>query len=52
MREILERAGIRASAHDVMAERLDEVRMRRPLPVKKAMHEALLVYATTGETLP
>jgi sulfane dehydrogenase subunit SoxC len=52
LREVLERAGIKASAHDVMAESLDEVRMRRPLPVEKAMDDALLVYTMNGETLP
>ncbi|HEV8045511.1 MAG TPA: sulfite oxidase, partial [Rubrobacter sp.] len=52
LREVLERAGIKASARDVMAESLDGVRMRRPLPVEKAMDDALLVYAMNGETLP
>ena len=43
LREVLERAGVKASAHDVMADSLDEVGMRRPLPVEKAMDDALLV---------
>ncbi|MGH3147645.1 MAG: molybdopterin-dependent oxidoreductase, partial [Rubrobacter sp.] len=50
--EVLERAGIKASARDVMAESLDDVRMRRPLPVEKAMDDAILAYAMNGETLP
>ena len=52
LREVLERAGVKASAHDVMAESLDEVGMRRPLPVEKAMDDALLVYAMNGGMLP
>jgi sulfane dehydrogenase subunit SoxC len=52
LRAVLEWAGIKASARDVMAESLDEVRMRRPLPVEKAMDDALLVYGMNGETLP
>jgi DMSO/TMAO reductase YedYZ molybdopterin-dependent catalytic subunit len=52
MRAVLERAGVKPSARDVMAESLDAVRMRRPLPVEKAMGDALLVYAMNGEELP
>ena len=35
-----------------MAERFDEVRMRCPLPVKKAMHEALLFHALRRDVAP
>jgi len=52
MRAVLERAGVKPSARDGMAESLDAVRMRRPLPVEKAMGDALLVYAMNGEKLP
>lgn len=52
LRDVLERAGIKETARDVMAESLDAVRMRRPLPVAKAMDDALLVYGMNGETLP
>lgn len=52
VREVLGRAGVKASARDVMAESLDAVRMRRPLPVEKALEDALLVYAMNGEELP
>lgn len=52
VREVLDRAGVRASSHDVMAESLDVVRMRRPLPVEKAMDDAILAYAMNGEKLP
>jgi DMSO/TMAO reductase YedYZ molybdopterin-dependent catalytic subunit len=52
VREVLERAGVKVSAYDVMAESLDGVRMRRPLPVQKAMDDAILAYAMNGETLP
>ncbi len=53
LREVLERAGIKETAHDVMLESLDEVRMRRPLPAGKAMEEdTLLAVGMNGEPLP
>ena len=52
MGEVLERAGLKSTARDVMAESLDGVRMRRPLPVEKAMQDALLVYGMNGGELP
>lgn len=53
LREVLARAGLKATAVDVMAEGLDDSRVRRPLSVAKAMEEdTLLVYAMNGDTLP
>lgn len=51
LREILERAGIQPSARSVMAESLDDAGMRRPLPVDKALDDALVVYGMNGEAL-
>jgi sulfane dehydrogenase subunit SoxC len=53
MREVLERAGIKAGAREVMLESLDDVRMRRPLPLEKALDEGtLLAYGMNGTSLP
>ena len=43
LREVLERAGLKASAREVMLESLDAVRMRRPLPVEKAVEDDTLL---------
>lgn len=51
--EILDRAGIKKSAKDVMPEGLDDLKVRRPLPVAKALEpDTLLVYAMNGQPLP
>jgi sulfane dehydrogenase subunit SoxC len=51
--EILERAGLKKTAREVMLESLDSVRMRRPLPVEKALEEdTLLALGMNGEPLP
>lgn len=55
--DLLDRAGVRADAVDVMPEGLDpEVedsgRVRRPLPVEKALDDVLVVYEMNGEPLP
>lgn len=52
MREVLERAGLKETAREVMLESLDEVRMRRPLPVEKALEDTLLAYGMNGALLP
>ena len=53
LREILERAGIKRTARDIMVEGLDDSRVRRPIPITKAFAEdTLLVYAMNGDTLP
>jgi DMSO/TMAO reductase YedYZ molybdopterin-dependent catalytic subunit len=50
---VLDRAGLKRTARDVMAEGLDDLRVRRPLSVAKAVAEdTLLVYAMNGEPLP
>ena len=51
--EVLNRAGLKKSARDVMPEGLDDLKVRRPMPVAKAMQEdTLLVYAMNGQPLP
>jgi DMSO/TMAO reductase YedYZ molybdopterin-dependent catalytic subunit len=59
--EVLERAGLRPGAVDVMPTELDAPyvtdgvdhgRVRRPLPVGKALDDVLLAYEMNGETLP
>lgn len=53
LREVLDRAGLKPSARDVMPEGLDELRVRRPMPIAKALAgDTLLVYAMNGQTLP
>ena len=53
LREILERAGLKKSAREVMPESLDAGRMRRPLPVEKALEkDTLLAFGMNGEVLP
>lgn len=51
--EVLDRAGLAPDASEVMVESLDAARMRRPLPLHKALEsETLLAYAMNGEILP
>ena len=53
LREVLERAGVRESAREVMLESLDAVRMRRPIPLAKALEEdTLLAFLMNGEEMP
>jgi len=53
LREVLDRAGLKRTARDVMPEGLDELKVRRPIPIGKALAEdTLLVYAMNGQTLP
>ncbi len=53
LRDVLERAGLKRTARDVMPEGLDELRVRRPMPVAKASEDdTLLVFAMNGEPLP
>jgi sulfane dehydrogenase subunit SoxC len=50
---VLERAGVKPTAKDVMPEGLDSMRVRRPMPIEKALDgETLLVYKMNGEVLP
>jgi DMSO/TMAO reductase YedYZ molybdopterin-dependent catalytic subunit len=59
--EVLERAGIKPSAVDVLPQGLDanvvtggvdQGRVRRPLPVSKALDDVLIAYEMNGEPLP
>jgi DMSO/TMAO reductase YedYZ molybdopterin-dependent catalytic subunit len=57
LREVLERAGITRRAVDVMPEGLDpevagQGRVRRPLPVEKALDDVLVAYEMNGAPLP
>lgn len=53
LREVLKRAGLKEGARSVMVESLDAARMRRPLPVEKALEDdVLLAYGMNGEPLP
>ena len=58
---VLERAGVRRDAVDVMPEGLDtrvtadgadQGHVRRPLPIAKALDDALLAFEMNGEELP
>jgi sulfane dehydrogenase subunit SoxC len=52
LREVLDRAGIKRTARDVMPEGLDEKRVKRPISVEKALaDDTLLVYAMNGQAL-
>jgi len=53
LREVLDRAGVTRAARDVMPEGADARRIRRPIPIEKAMaDDTLLVYAMNGHPLP
>jgi DMSO/TMAO reductase YedYZ molybdopterin-dependent catalytic subunit len=53
LREVLERAGVKRTARDVMPEGLDKKNVKRPMPIEKAMaDDTLLVYAMNGYPLP
>ena len=53
LRDVLQRAGVKPRARDVMPIGLDEHEVRRPMPVEKAMRDdTLLVLKMNGETLP
>lgn len=61
LREVLERAGIKPSAVDVMPQGLDSTvvtngvdqgHVRRPLAIAKALDDVLLAYEMNGEPLP
>jgi sulfane dehydrogenase subunit SoxC len=48
---ILDEAGIRAEARWVLAEGADAAAMARSIPIEKALHDTLVVYAQNGEML-
>jgi sulfane dehydrogenase subunit SoxC len=50
---ILDRAGLKPSARDVMPQGLDDLLVRRPMSITKAMAEdTILAYAMNGDPLP
>jgi sulfane dehydrogenase subunit SoxC len=50
---VLERAGLKPTAIDVMPEGLDSLHVRRPMPIAKALEDdTLVVYGMNGQTLP
>ena len=52
LREILERAGLKDTAREVMIEGLDSVGMRRPLPLWKALKDTILATGMNAQPLP
>jgi DMSO/TMAO reductase YedYZ molybdopterin-dependent catalytic subunit len=53
LREVLERAGLKPTAVDVMPTGLDAAKVERPMPVAKALEpDTLLAYAMNGDLLP
>jgi sulfane dehydrogenase subunit SoxC len=51
--EILQRAGVKPTAKDVVPGGLDQSKLRRPMSIAKAMEDdTLLVYAMNGDELP
>jgi DMSO/TMAO reductase YedYZ molybdopterin-dependent catalytic subunit len=51
--EVLDRAGLKKSARDLMPEGLDDLKVRRPMAIAKALEgDTLLVYAMNGQPLP
>lgn len=53
LRHVLERAGLKDSAVDVMPIGLDSLQVRRPIPIEKALEDdTLLVHTMNGEPLP
>src|SRR5919109_3087268 len=53
LRDVLDRAGLKRTARDVMPEGLDDLKVRRPISVSKAVAEDTIVaYAMNGEPLP
>lgn len=53
LRDLLDRAGLTKRARDVMPEGLDRNRVRRPMPLAKALaDDTILALAMNGEPLP
>jgi DMSO/TMAO reductase YedYZ molybdopterin-dependent catalytic subunit len=53
LRDVLERTGVKPTAVSVMPEGLDGNKVKRPMPIEKAMaDDTLLVYAMNGQPLP
>jgi DMSO/TMAO reductase YedYZ molybdopterin-dependent catalytic subunit len=52
LREVLDRAGLKRTAKDVMPEGLDDLKVRRPMSVTKAVAEdTILAYGMNGKPL-
>ena len=50
---VLDMAGVKSDAVDVLTEGLDELKVRRPMPITKALDpNTVLAYAMNGEVLP
>lgn len=49
---LLDRAGMTPAATEVLPEGLDEARVRRPIPRRKAMDDTMVIVAMNGEPLP
>jgi sulfane dehydrogenase subunit SoxC len=53
LRTVLDRAGLRPDAMEVMPEGQDDIRMRRPMPLEKALEDdTLIAYEMNGNPLP
>jgi sulfane dehydrogenase subunit SoxC len=53
LRDVLDRAGLKRTAKDVMPEGLDDLKVSRPMSVAKAVAEdTILAYAMNGDPLP
>jgi len=53
LRDLLEPAGLRPGAREIMPESLDEIRARRPMPLAKARaDDTIVALAMNGEILP
>ena len=53
LRDLLAEVGVTSAAHEVLAESLDAIRARRPLPLAKAQaDDTIVAIAMNGEPLP
>jgi sulfane dehydrogenase subunit SoxC len=53
LHDVLDQAGLKRTAKDVMPEGLDDLKVRRPMSVTKAVaQDTILAYAMNGEPLP
>ena len=51
--DVLAKAGLKPTATDVLAEGLDDLKVRRPIPIDKAKEaDVILAYSMNGEPLP
>ncbi|GIW11600.1 MAG: hypothetical protein KatS3mg061_2657 [Dehalococcoidia bacterium] len=53
LRDVLDRAGLKRTARDVMPEGLDDLKVRRPMPIEKATDsDTIVVLQMNGQPLP